>query len=93
MLHGANHSFEATSFFDAEGSAPGVGQTIIAFAPGVVSGGNFADRLEVLIGAIEAQDGARLPGSRRLAAREKAQGGGVKIPSHLLEEIRNTGST
>lgn len=92
-LVGANHSFEATSFFDAEGAAPGVGQTIIAFAPGLVSGGNFTDRLEVLIGAIEAQNGARLPGSSRLAAREKAQGGGVKIPRHLLEETRNTGST
>ncbi|WP_420413816.1 Ldh family oxidoreductase [Roseibium sp.] len=91
-LIGANHSFEATSFFDADGAPPGVGQTIITFAPDLVSGNNFADRVEVLIGEIEAQDGTRLPGNRRFNAREEARNRGVAVPAHLLEEIKKTGS-
>ena len=82
-LTGANHSSEATSFFDAEGAPPGVGQLILAFRPGA----GFAARLEQLIGEIEAQDGARLPGARRLAARNKARSEGLTVPDHLRAEI------
>lgn len=81
-LTGANQSHHATSFFDAEGAPPGVGQLIITLAPGA----GFADRLAALLGDIEAQEGARLPGTSRLAAREKAAGR-VTIPDHLKAEL------
>src|SRR3546814_467387 len=58
-LIGANHAFEASSFFTAEGPPPGVGQFLLAIDPGPLSGGSFAARLEVLIGALEDQPGAR----------------------------------
>ncbi|WP_417524389.1 Ldh family oxidoreductase [Marinovum sp.] len=85
-LTGANRSDEASSFFEAEGPPPGVGQMILAFDTGAVAG--FGDRLEALLSAITAQEGARLPGQSRLAGRAAAQGGAeVTVPGHLIEEI------
>ncbi|MBP0484959.1 Ldh family oxidoreductase [Sagittula salina] len=82
LVTGANRSDEASSFFDADGPPPGVGQMILAFdlshAPG------FGERLEGLISAILAQDGTRLPGSRRLTARDATH---VTVPGHLMEEV------
>lgn len=75
-LTGANFGFEATSFFTGEGEPPGVGQFVIAIDPDVMAGGEaFADRFEILIAAMEGQEGVRLPGSRRLAARAAAKDG------------------
>jgi (2R)-3-sulfolactate dehydrogenase (NADP+) len=82
-LTGANPSAEASSFFDAEGPSPGVGQFLIAIAPET----GFAARLETLLNQIAAQEGARLPGQRRLQGRAKAADG-VTPPPHLLAEIR-----
>lgn len=87
-LLGANHAFEASSFLDAEGPPPGTGQFLLAIDPGPLSGGSFAGRLAALIAALEAQPGARLPGSRRLALRAKAAREGLTVPSVLLAEIR-----
>lgn len=85
-LTGANRSDEATSFFDAEGAPPGVGQMILAFDTGRAP--DFAARLEALITAITAQQGTRLPGQRRLEGRRDARGGDhVTVPGHLMEEI------
>lgn len=87
-LVGANHGFEASSFFTAEGPPPGVGQLLLAFNPGPLSGGGFTERLETLIGALEGQPGARLPGTRRLAARQAAAREGLVIAASTLAEIR-----
>jgi (2R)-3-sulfolactate dehydrogenase (NADP+) len=87
-LTGANFAVEASSFFDDQGPPPGVGQCLIALDPGPFSDGSFLDRLEVLLGAIEAEPGARLPGARRLALRRKAAAGGIAVPQPLLDQIR-----
>ncbi len=87
-LIGANHAFEASSFFTAEGAPPGVGQFLLAIDPAPLSGGTFADRLEVLIAAVEGQEGVRLPGSRRLSSRAAAVQDGISVPAALLAEIR-----
>lgn len=86
-LIGANHAFQASSFFDAEGPPPGVGQTIIAFDPRIAGDAGFGTRLEVLISAILSQDGPRLPGAGKRAARARAETDGVDIADHLLSEI------
>ncbi|MEL7255495.1 MAG: Ldh family oxidoreductase [Pseudomonadota bacterium] len=83
-LTGANHSHEATSFFDADGAPPGVGQTLIAFAPQT----DFAARLDGLLQMILAQDGTRLPGEARHAKRARAAKNGLEVPDHLLQEIQ-----
>ena len=84
-LIGANHAFEASSFFDAEGPPPGVGQTIIAFRPGVAG---YGARLETLLGAILSQEGTRLPGAGKAAARRRAAEAGLEITEERLREIR-----
>jgi (2R)-3-sulfolactate dehydrogenase (NADP+) len=88
-LTGANFGFEASSFFDAEGKPPGVGQFLIAIDPGAFGGREaFLDRIAALAHVIEEEAGARLPGSRRLAAREKAARDGVTVDAKLLGEAR-----
>lgn len=87
-LIGANHAFEASSFFDADGAPPGVGQTIIAIRPDI-SGSGYASRLEALLSEILSQEGTRLPGSGKTEARRTASVQGVEIPDHLLREIED----
>jgi len=88
-LTGAQFGFEASSFFDAEGPPPGVGQLLIAIDPGAFAGREvFLDRIGALAGMLEADAGARMPGSRRLALRAKAQSDGVAVDSKLLAEAR-----
>jgi (2R)-3-sulfolactate dehydrogenase (NADP+) len=84
-LTGANYAADASSFLDAEGPPPGTGQLIIAFDPAAF-GGSIAYFAQ-LIGSIEAQQGARVPGSRRLAARQKAATDGLKIDDALVATI------
>jgi (2R)-3-sulfolactate dehydrogenase (NADP+) len=84
-LTGANYAAEASSFLDAEGPPPGTGQLIIAFDPDAFDDG--AAHFGRLAEMIEAQPGARLPGSRRLATRAKAQRDGLAVSDALLAEI------
>jgi (2R)-3-sulfolactate dehydrogenase (NADP+) len=87
-LVGANFGYEASSFFDAAGAPPGVGQILIAIDPGAFGGQSiFAERIVALVGMIEG-DGARLPGARRLALREKAAREGLAVDAKLLAEVR-----
>ena len=76
-LTGAGFGHEATSFFDAEGDYPNVGQMMIMIDPGVmpgVSGDDFAGRM-AMMASLMADDGARLPGSSRMAKRQAAEQG------------------
>ena len=86
-LTGANFAAEASSFLDAKGEPPGTGQLIIAFDPAAFGGRGVLDRFAVLSAAIEVQPGARLPGTRRLASREKARAEGLSVSDALLAEI------
>lgn len=86
-LSGSNFGFEASSFFDDKGEPPGVGQTILCFDPQMLSGDLFSARLEVLIAAILGQDGTRLPGTKRLQMRARAQSEGVSISETLYKEL------
>jgi (2R)-3-sulfolactate dehydrogenase (NADP+) len=85
-LTGARFADEASSFLDAAGDPPGTGQLILAFDARAFSV-DAPERFAVLAAAIEGQDGARLPGARRLAAREKARREGVTISDALVAEI------
>jgi (2R)-3-sulfolactate dehydrogenase (NADP+) len=88
-LTGAHFAFEASSFFDAQGAPPGVGQLLIAIDPGAFAGADlFAQRVAVLAQTIESDGSARLPGSRRLALREKARAEGVSVDATLIDEVR-----
>src|SRR5262249_10438294 len=86
-LTGANFAAEASSYLDTVGPPPGTGQLIVAFSPAAF-GGDAVARFGALAATIEAQAGARLPGAKRLAAREKAQAEGVVISDGLMKEIQ-----
>jgi (2R)-3-sulfolactate dehydrogenase (NADP+) len=86
-LTGAHFAFEASSFLDAKGPPPGTGQFMMVFDPETFAANAIA-RFAVLAGAIEEQPGARLPGTRRVAAREKAARDGLIIADALLTEIK-----
>ena len=79
--------FESSSYFTAEGPPPRAGQLLLALAPGPFSEGRFGSRLEDLLAALEEQPGARLPGQRRYALRERAERDGVTIPGALHEQL------
>jgi (2R)-3-sulfolactate dehydrogenase (NADP+) len=84
-LVGAHFAYEASSFLDDKGGPPRTGQLILALDPGAFgSGADFGARMTQLAAAIEGQDGARLPGSRRLALREKAREKGLEVPDALI---------
>jgi (2R)-3-sulfolactate dehydrogenase (NADP+) len=92
-LTGANFAFEASSFLDASGPPPGAGQLLIAIDPGAFAGADvFANRLAALAAAIEGDDGARLPGTRRLALRAQAKASGVTVDAKLLAEVEQLAS-
>lgn len=82
-LVGTHFAFEASSFLDEKGGAPQTGQLIIAIDPAGFGHAAFSQRMQVLAQAIESQDGARLPGARRLALREKAQRYGLSVSDEI----------
>lgn len=88
-LTGARASADASSFFDADGPPPGVGQSIIAIDPGAFAGSAaFGERLALMAEAIEGNDGARLPGSRRLTLRAQAARDGITVDAVQLAKAR-----
>ena len=89
-LTGANYAYEATSFFEAEGAPPGVGQTLIAIDPDAF-GQNALARFAVMAEAVAGSEGARLPGRRRQEIRARSLRDGITVDDALLAEIRAIG--
>ena len=87
-LTGSQFGYEASSFFAADGSPPHVGQFFLVIDPAAFAGADVLARTEALIATIEAQEGARLPGARRLANRATARAEGIALPIHLYDEIK-----
>ena len=86
-LTGAHFAFEASSFLLAEGPPPAVGQFLVAIDPGAFAGEKeFSERMVALVQAIDGE-GVRLPGSRRLALRERAERLGVAVDAKLYAEV------
>lgn len=89
-LIGDMTSVESMAFDDGDKATPLHGELLIAFDPEKMIGGDPASHLmraEALLQSITDQ-GARLPGDRRHAARERTlAAGGVEIPRSLHEDI------
>jgi (2R)-3-sulfolactate dehydrogenase (NADP+) len=86
-LAGSHFGWEASGFMDAKGGPPRLGQFLIALDPNHFAGASFAARMTELVAAI-AEDGARLPGDRRLAVRERAAREGLSVTEELHAQIR-----
>jgi (2R)-3-sulfolactate dehydrogenase (NADP+) len=88
-LTGASFSFEASSFFDEKGGPPGVGQLFVAIDPDALAGRDtFLARMAVLCDAFDNNGEARLPGSRRLALRERARVDGVEVDAKTYDSLK-----
>ena len=88
LLAGATLSLEASPFAGNEGGPPRTGQFFIAVNPETFAGAGFAAQSERLLAAIADQDGARLPGDGRLAARERTAAEGVTLAAALHDTLR-----
>lgn len=83
-LTGAAFGFEADSFFEDEGNRPRLGQALLVVDPGALAGADtFAARIEAFVAAMEAEEGVRLPGSRRDALLGQARTAGLEVPEAL----------
>ncbi|MBY0362124.1 MAG: Ldh family oxidoreductase [Phreatobacter sp.] len=78
-LAGATPGIQASPFSGPAGGPPRTGQFFIALAPDISSGGAFADRLGIVVEALGAETGGRLPGGRRAAARARIAAEGVEV--------------
>jgi len=95
-MTGATLGKDASPFSGPAGGPPRTGQFFIAIDPGASSGGGsgassaggYAERIRDLVDAIHAQNGARLPGDGRAAARRRAAQEGVAVYSATLERVR-----
>lgn len=86
-LTASNFGFEASSFFEAEGDSPCVGQLLLAFAPNPLSGDTFYTRVESLFEEILNQETTRLPGVRRLELRQKAINEGILLTNEQYNQL------
>ncbi|MET0288062.1 MAG: Ldh family oxidoreductase [Pseudoxanthomonas sp.] len=85
-LTGSHFAFQASSLFDAEGPPPSIAHTVLLVDPTFFAPG-FVERAELMFNAIQAQEGARLPGSRRWALRAQHQREGIGITRALYEAL------
>lgn len=86
-LTGAAFGFENDSFFEP-GRPARIGHALLALDPRALAGESvYAERIETLIAAMLADDGVRLPGSRRVDAFSKAQAEGITLSEGLHEQL------
>lgn len=85
-LAGATPSRKASPFSGPVGGPPATGQCFIAIDPSAHATG-FTTCIAGLAAAIEGQEGARLPGARRMAARERTDSEGVTLDTDLAHRL------
>ena len=90
-LSGANWGIDSSSFGDDTGGPPGVGQTFIAI-DATRGSAEVVERVEQLVGVLASEDGVRMPGDRRHAARREAEQNGVDVADELLAQINAMGN-
>ena len=86
VITGAELSMDVVPYAKPDGPPAGVGQMIIAIDPDAHAAG-FADRLARLANGTLADD-ARMPGDRRLVARDHNARHGVEVDTALLLRLR-----
>lgn len=86
-LTGAKYAADASSFLDDKGNPPATGQLLIALDPHLIGGEATIAHFGRLADQIRAQEGARLPGARRIALRQKARDSGLVVATSLVTEI------
>jgi (2R)-3-sulfolactate dehydrogenase (NADP+) len=85
-LTGAHASADMPSFFASSGPSANAGQFLIAIKPNDISG--FTARIEALLNDIAETPGARLPGTRRIEARNQARTEGLNVATQYIADIQ-----
>jgi LDH2 family malate/lactate/ureidoglycolate dehydrogenase len=85
-LTGSHFSFQASSFFDAEGDAPGVAHFLFLIDPARLGSG-YLPHVETLFMAMLDQPGVRLTGQRRIVERQE-RSEFINLPRDLVEELQ-----
>lgn len=88
-LTGSFRGPQMGSFQENDGKPIGCGQFFIAIEPDVFSGGAFARQVTALAKSITAQEGARLPNSRREANIKRLRKDGLPISKALYERLKS----
>ena len=88
-LSGAMLGIQASPFSGTVGGPPKTGQCFLALDPNAYSGPAFNERITALSEAINSQEGARLPGARRMENRKRIDIEGVHVSDSLLEKIKS----
>jgi len=79
---------EVDSFFSEQGNKPRIGHAFLAIDPGALAGhARYFERVEAVVTAMLADEGVRLPGSRRFTAEKKTHAGGIEVADDLLAKI------
>jgi (2R)-3-sulfolactate dehydrogenase (NADP+) len=87
-LTGSAIGAEADSFFSEEGNKPRIGQAFLAIDPGALAGRErYFERVETVVTTMLADEGVRLPGSKRFASAKRAVGEGIEVADDLLARI------
>ena len=86
-LIGEVSSPEAGAEDNGDGGPATGGELILAFDPTHFGGPEAIERGEQLFNDLLSMDGTRLPGARRLAARQKTPEEGIEIPATLHQTI------
>ena len=87
-LTGAAFSFENDSYFEP-GNKPRIGHAILAIDPEALVGAQaYYARLEALIHTMLADEGVRLPGTRRVRAAAQARAEGIEVSETVQRDLR-----
>lgn len=87
-LTGSAFGFEADSFFDAEGNRPNIGHVFLVIDPSALAGKEaYFERTETLLNAMLADEGVRIPGSRRRDLAIHAATKGIEVSDAAIEQI------
>jgi (2R)-3-sulfolactate dehydrogenase (NADP+) len=93
-LTGAAIGTEADSFFSEQGNKPRIGQAFLAIDPGALAGmEKYFERVETVVRTMLADEGVRLPGSKRFASEKKLQQEGIEVADDLLMRIEKLCTT
>lgn len=85
-LSASSYSFQASSFFTAQGPAPDVSQTGIIINPKMINP-CFSEHLEELVAKILLQKTIRLPGARRIHLKNENIRKGVILNDNLYDKL------
>ena len=93
-LTGAAIGPEADSFFSEQGNKPRIGQAFLAIDPGALAGmEKYFERVETVVRTMLADEGVRLPGSKRFASETQLRQEGIEVADDLLAKIEKLCTT